>query len=306
VNGIQQSIRALKQELEKTVIGCEQTIRHLLIALIAGGNILIEGPPGLGKTHLCKSLAGACDMGFRRIQCTPDLTPQDILGRNAAEPHLGGTIFLRGPIFSNLILADELNRAQPKTQSAFLESMEEKTVTIQGRQYPLEKPFMLVATQNPVDFEGTYPLPQAQQDRFLIKTAVGHLSPQQERKLLTLGDTPEIRQAINAADIIAVQEHARKNITVPGDMTELTIEIVRASRERPETIMGASTRAHLMLHKALKASALIDGKNQPDRENLIECAKPTLRHKITMNPDSTHFGYTSDHLLDDIIRKTGV
>ncbi len=293
---------ALRLRLAARIIGNRDAKEHLVTCLVAGGHILIESPPGLGKTELAKCLAESVGLSFRRIQCTPDLAPSDIIGSTVREDGLPGG-FEPGPVFSNILLIDEINRAQPKTQSALLEAMAEGSVTVQGSARRLPEPFMVLATQNPIECEGTYPLPEAQEDRFLMKTRMGYLSRDEEKEVLRMQSAAR-GPVLPRERLIRLKAEAA-SVLVPDAVEDRIVDLVSATRRRREVLSGASTRASVLYIRAVKARARIQGRGEASAEDVDLLARPVLRHRLVMNPDARNFGYTSDDLIDDVLRKLG-
>ena len=294
-------LEELRSRLAGRIIGNRDAQDHIITCLVAGGHILIESPPGLGKTELAKTLADSLGMSFKRIQCTPDLTPSDILGSGRLEDAVRGE-FEPGPIFSNIVLLDEINRAQPKTQSALLEAMAEGSVTVQGSTLRLPEPFMVLATQNPIECEGTYPLPEAQEDRFLMKVRMRYLSRDEEKAVLKLPAAPA-RGAVLSRECLIDLKAKAASTRAPDTVHDRIIDIVSATRHRREVLSGASTRSTVLYLRAVKARAHLRGRDEAEAEDVDELAHPVLRHRLVMNPDARNFGYTSDDLIDDILRK---
>lgn len=294
---------ALRLRLTARIIGNSDAKDHLVTCLVAGGHILIESPPGLGKTELAKCLAESVGLSFRRIQCTPDLAPSDILGAAAREDGLPGG-FEPGPVFSNILLIDEINRAQPKTQSALLEAMAEGSVTVQGSTHRLPEPFMVLATENPIEYEGTYPLPEAQEDRFLMKTRMGYLSPEEEKEVLKMQSSAAGGPLLSRERLIGLKAEAA-SVRVPDAVADRIVDLVCATRRRREVLSGASTRSSVLYLRAVKARARLEGRDEASAEDVDLLARPVLRHRLVMNPDARNFGYTSDDLIDDVLRKLG-
>jgi len=300
----QDKITAVRSQLSARIIGADDTIEHALIAILSGGHLLLEGPPGLGKTQMGRALAEVMDMGFKRIQCTPDLSPSDIIGGLHADEQLGGRIFSAGPLFTNILLIDEINRAQPKTQSAFLEAMAEGAVTVGGATHRLPEPFLVIATQNPIDHEGTHPLPEAQEDRFLIKSYMTYLSHQDERQVIKSNSRGgQLKRILTPNEVMAIRQHIRDDVLIGDDIIDYIIALAAESRSRREVLAGASTRATVLYTQAAKAKAYLTGRSRVSPEDIVELAHPILRHRIVMNQDSRNFGYTADDLIDDILRK---
>src|SRR3954468_19049419 len=297
VTEIIQKLQALKQEIRKVIIGQEETIDQLLITFLAGGHALLEGVPGLAKTLMIRTLSEAIDLRFRRIQFTPDLMPSDIIGTEVLEEdHATGKRFFKfnkGPVFSNIILADEINRTSPKTQAALLEAMQEFEVTYAGTTYPLERPFFILATQNPIEQAGTFPLPEAQLDRFLLYIKVGYPTESEEKSILanTTGKrTAQINKVIEGRDILEAQTLVRE-VHINDDLIDLVSRIVRATRADHSDVKfvnewvrwGAGPRAGQAMILTAKARALLHGNFAVTHEDIQHVAYPVLRHRILMN-----------------------
>jgi MoxR-like ATPase len=300
----QKRIEMLEADIGGRIVGNAEVIEHILLCVFSGGHILIESPPGLGKTEMSKCIAQSLELGFRRIQCTPDLAPKDIIGDAYADDPLGFKVIGKGPLFTNILLVDEINRAQPKTQSALLEAMAEKTVTLGGHTYRLPEPFTIVATQNPIDYEGTYRLPEAQHDRFLMKTYMSYLSPQDEKTAIKLANAkPQPNKLFSPTEVLHIQKRIIEDVEADDAVVDYIIALVGATRARKEVSVGASTRAAILLMKAVKARAFLLGRDKATTGDVKALAHPVLRHRLVMNPDARNFGYTSDDLIDDILRK---
>ena len=303
-------------ELRKTIVGQEGTIDQILLSLFVGGNSLIVGVPGLAKTLLIYTLARVVDLKFNRIQFTPDLMPSDITGTDIIQedPATGRRqmVFAPGPIFANIVLADEINRTPPKTQSALLEAMQEHRVTIQGRTYRLEEPFYVFATQNPIELEGTYPLPEAQLDRFMFHIVIDHPPEDEEYDVVrtTTGlQDPQYERPVNGADLIAFQRLVRR-VPVAEPVMRYALSLVRASRPKspttPENVrkwvaFGASVRAAQFLVLGAKARALTNGRYHVSYEDIRALAHPVLRHRVLTNFHAQSEGITSDTLVDRLL-----
>jgi MoxR-like ATPase len=300
----------LRQEVARVIIGQERVVEELLLAVLAGGHALLEGVPGLAKTLLVRTLAEATDLSFRRIQFTPDLMPSDILGTEVLEEdHVTGKRFFkfnRGPVFAQVVLADEINRTPPKTQAALLEAMQEGAVTYGGTTYPLERPFFVLATQNPIEQTGTYPLPEAQLDRFLLFIRVGYPSADDEREVLarTTGlETAPIRQVARAEDIIAAQRLVRE-VAISDPLLEYVTRLIRASRPDSTEVAyvrewvrwGAGPRAGQAMILAAKARALLAGRFAVTPGDLSAVAAPVLRHRVLVNFRAEGEGLTADQV----------
>ncbi|HEY4322073.1 MAG TPA: MoxR family ATPase [Gemmatimonadales bacterium] len=302
-------------ELRKVIIGQEKVIEQALIALFAGGNCLVVGVPGLAKTLLINSLARALDLSFSRIQFTPDLMPSDVTGTDMIQddPVTGHRrlSFLAGPIFANVVLADEINRTPPKTQAALLEAMQEKRVTVQGKTYALELPFFVFATQNPIELEGTYPLPEAQLDRFMFEVVMEY-SPEEDEVAVVRATTTVAADAIvpvvSRAEILAYQQLVRR-VPVADPVVRYAVKLVRASRPddgAPEFIRqwlayGASVRAAQALILGSKARALLQGRSHVSFDDVEALARPVLRHRLLRNFQAQSERVTTDHLVDRLI-----
>ncbi|WP_333638666.1 MoxR family ATPase [Pyrobaculum aerophilum] len=263
-----------------------ETLELLLSAIIARGHVLFNDPPGLGKTTLAKILAKALGLNFRRIQFTPDILPSDVIGVNVWRPHEGRFEFIRGPVFTNILLADEINRAPPKTQAALLEAMEERQVTVDGVTYKLEEPFIVLATQNPVEFRGVYPLPEAELDRFLIQLSVGYPSPGEEAEILRRriswrGDDPSIyvKPVTNREEIIQWMQYVEA-VYVDEAIIQYIVRIAQALRTHPLNAYGPSPRGSIALMKISRALALLDGRNYVAPDDVKKAAVAALAHRI--------------------------
>lgn len=311
-------LSALKQEIGKVIIGQEETVSQLLITFLAGGHALLEGVPGLAKTLMIRTLANAIDLKFKRIQFTPDLMPSDIIGTEILEEdHTTGKKFFKfnkGPIFSNIILADEINRTPPKTQAALLEAMQEFEVTYGDKTYPLDKPFFILATQNPIEQSGTFVLPEAQQDRFLLYIKIGYPTQQDEEAILkaTTGTfKKKLNRVISGDDIVRLQQLVRE-VSISDALISFVSDIIRATR--PETTTnafvkdwvdwGAGPRAGQAMILTAKANALLEGRLAVTLDDIKAVALPVLRHRVLVNFRAEAEGITSDkvatHLLSAI------
>ncbi|MCP4543384.1 MAG: MoxR family ATPase [Chloroflexi bacterium] len=305
----------IEAEVGKFIVGQQEVVRHTLICLVAGGHALLEGVPGLGKTMLVRTLARVLDLNFARIQFTPDLMPADLVGTDILEEAEDGRREFRfqpGPVFTNLLLADEINRATPKTQSALLEAMQERTVTVANRSYPLEPPFLVLATQNPIEMEGTYPLPEAQLDRFLFKVSVEFPSSQELVEILnrTTGDTePEVGVVADGASVLAMGELARQ-VPVASPLADYAAKLVIATHPggdaAPDMVQryvryGASPRAAQALILGGKVTALLAGRYNVAFEDLRAVAPAALRHRILLNFEGQAEGVSTDDVVEEIL-----
>ncbi|MFW6174272.1 MAG: AAA family ATPase [Chloroflexota bacterium] len=297
----------LVQNVERVIVGKTDAVRLLTTALIARGHALIEDVPGVGKTMLARSLARSAGCQFQRIQFTPDLLPSDITGASIYNQKTSDFEFRAGPIFSQILLADEVNRATPKTQSALLEAMEEQQVTVEGRTNKLPRPFMVLATQNPVEYEGTFPLPEAQLDRFFLRVEVGYPSPEDEiaimERQMTAEPLEELEPVATPEDVVAMQDAARQ-IFVHDYVKQYIVALVNSTRERDEAALGASPRASLALMRGGQALALMDGREYVTPDDVKTMAVPVMAHRIILSPSARMRGMTGDtfvrEILDDI------
>lgn len=308
IAAFQQKILELQQEMAKVIVGQHKVIQLMITGLFSNGHILLEGVPGVAKTLLAKLLAKMVNIRFSRIQFTPDLMPGDVIGTSVFNPKEGNFYFKPGPIFSNVVLIDEINRAPAKTQSALFEVMEEKQVTIDGQTYFMEKPFLVLATQNPIEQEGTYRLPEAQLDRFLFKVEVGYPSINDEIAILTRqqGKTQEellskVSPVLNATDILTYRQMIEQ-VEVEPKLVEFMVKIIADTRNNPSLYLGASTRATLAILKAAKTTAALNGRHFVIPEDIVEVAPPVLRHRIMLTPEKEMEGLSPDELVDQIIK----
>ncbi|HBX77390.1 MAG TPA: AAA family ATPase [Acidimicrobiaceae bacterium] len=304
-----EAMLALRTEVGKVVVGQEGTLSGLIAALLVKGHVLLEGVPGVAKTLLVKTLATALDLEFKRVQFTPDLMPSDVTGQTILDPADGSFRFREGPVFTNLLLADEINRTPPKTQASLLEAMEERQVSVEGQRRPLPDPFLVIATQNPVEYEGTYPLPEAQVDRFMFKLLVGYPTGEQEFEMLARhnrGMNPHdiagagVRPVANAALLAAAREQVEL-VTVEPVMLQYIVALCRATRETPSVQLGVSPRGAASLLHAAKAWAWLSGRPFLTADEVKAIAKPVLRHRILVRPELELEGTTADGVLDSLL-----
>lgn len=300
-----------RDEVSKALVGQEPVIRLCAIALVASGHVLLEGVPGVGKTLLAKSIARVLRLDYRRVQFTPDLMPADIVGTSVYDLATREFRIRRGPIFANVFLADEINRAPAKVQAALLEAMEERGVTLEGSQQALPDPFLVLATQNPVEYEGTYHLPEAQQDRFLFKAVVGYPTPESELEVLDrwnrgipLRDPEQagVEPRLDAEAIATCRAQAAAVTADPG-IRRYIVDIAAATRQAAEIALGASTRAEVMLLMAAKAAAVLDARDFITPDDVKELATPCLRHRIVLRPEAEVAGHTPDSVLGAVLAR---
>jgi len=302
-------VQGLRKEINKVLIGQAAVVDQVLVVLIAGGHVLIEGVPGLGKTLLVRALAKCFQGDFSRVQFTPDLMPSDVTGHAMYDMNTKQFQVRRGPAFTNLLLADEINRAPAKTQAALLEVMQERQITIEGKSFVTGAPFMVLATQNPVEQEGTYPLPEAELDRFLMKIYIDYPNEQYEVAMvreITGGSSnggfklDDVNALIKPANVAALQ-HLVANFTVDEQVLDYAVRIVRATRDWPGVSMGAGPRGSLALIRTAKAQALINGHDFVTPDDIKAIAKPVLRHRLLLSADLEIEGVSQDRVLDDVL-----
>lgn len=295
----------LLEKYEERVLGQSTTLRLLLSAVLSGGHVLLEGVPGTGKTQMVKTLASLLGGDFRRIQFTPDLLPSDITGSMIYNMKEGSFETLKGPIFTNVLLADEINRTPAKTQAALLEAMEEKQVTIQGKTYPLPDVFFVVATQNPIEFEGTYPLPEAQQDRFLFKLLIDFPSFNEEKDILKQiieksFHSTSVSSILDMETFFTIQREIEQ-VTLGEGVLDYVMQIVRKTRETESIRFGASTRAGISIGKAAQSWAYLEGRDYVTPDDVKIVAKPSLRHRIQLSPHVELEGTAVDQIIEELV-----
>lgn len=301
--------QTLFEEIGKVIVGQGEVVEQVMIALLCNGHALLESNPGLGKTLTISTISKVVDLSFNRIQCTPDLMPADITGTTIVEERGGEKSFRfeHGPVFANIVLADEINRASPKTQSALLEAMQEKQVTVAGHTYPLDKPFFVLATQNPIEQEGTYPLPEAQLDRFLLKILVPYPDYAEELEIVnryTAQSVPETSRGISKDTLLNLQKLTR-DVPISEDLKQRTIRLIIRSRDGGAIEYGASPRASIAVILAAKARALIHGRNYVSEEDVIAMAYPVLRHRIILSFEAERSGVSPDDAIEDLLTEAG-
>ena len=306
---IQELGRQVLAETGKIIIGKERQVKLTLVALLSQGHILLDDLPGAGKTTLVKTLSIVLGLESRRIQFVPDLLPADILGMNIFNQKTGEFQLMRGPIMTNLLLADEINRAIPRTQSALLEAMEEEQVTIDGETYPLPRPFVVMATQNPVESETTFQLPAAQMDRFLVRLSLGYPSPEEEQRMLdTLGDGipfSQVRTVTSGEELLRLQEEVRE-VFVSLEVSRYIVELTAATRRDPMARRGVSPRGSRSLYRAAKAWAALEGRDFVTPDDVQLLAHPVLDHRILLSNEARLSGLTAEKLLDSTLAEVPV
>jgi MoxR-like ATPase len=312
LTGLNHSMDAIRNEIGKVIVGQHKMLDLLMIGLLSDGHILIEGVPGVAKTLTAKLMAKVIDVDFSRIQFTPDLMPSDVIGTSVFNPKEGDFNFKKGPVFSNIVLIDEINRAPAKTQAALFEVMEERQITMDGVTHEMKFPFVILATQNPVEQEGTYRLPEAQLDRFIFKIDVQYPTLEEEISILNnqhgkaqvelLADTNRIMTSIEILQYRTLVQ----SIIVEPRLIEYIAKIVNETRNNPALYLGASPRASLAILKAAKANAAIKGRDFVTPEDIVEIANPVLRHRIILTPEKEMEGITADDLIDTILKSIEV
>jgi MoxR-like ATPase len=309
---LSQSVEKIKNEIAKVIVGQDAMVEMLIVAIFSKGHVLLEGVPGVAKTLIAKLLARSIDARFSRIQFTPDLMPSDVVGTSVFNPKNTDFEFRRGPVFSNLVLIDEINRSPAKTQAALFEVMEERQVTIDGKTYPMDEPYLVLATQNPIEQEGTYRLPEAQLDRFLFKIVVGYPNLEEEIRILQFNQKDElsvqlnsIEKVLHADQIIALRQLVRQ-VHVEDKVVTYLAQLAQETRSNPSLFLGASPRASVAMLTASKALAAIRGRDFVTPEDIKLIAIPSLRHRLILTPEREMEGVNVDDVIRQIVNKIEV
>jgi MoxR-like ATPase len=307
LSALNESVMLIRNEIKKLIVGQDEMVKLIIAALLADGHVLIEGVPGVAKTLTAKLVARSLDIGFSRIQFTPDLMPSDVLGTPVFNPQLGSFEFKKGPVFGNVVLIDEINRSPAKTQAALFELMEERQATVDGKTYSMPSPFMVLATQNPVEHEGTYRLPEAQLDRFIFKILVPYPSEAEEVMILSqfhhMGNAPifeMVKPVLSGSGIIALRQKI-KTIIIEEKLLQFIAALTHQTRNHKSIYLGASPRASLAVMNASKAIAAINGRDFVMPEDILEVFGPVLRHRIILSPDKEMEGVTEDEVIRQIV-----
>ncbi|MGQ9493277.1 MAG: AAA family ATPase [Anaerolineae bacterium] len=309
MNQAQVTAQKVMDNVEKVIVGKHGVIELAVICLLCQGHLLIEDVPGVGKTMLAKSIAKSIGCTFKRIQFTPDLLPSDVTGVSIFNQKTRQFEFRPGPVLSQIVLTDEINRATPKTQSALLEAMEERQVTVDGVTYPTPRPFLVIATQNPIEYEGTFPLPEAQLDRFLMRVNLGHPAPSDEITILEAQQyhhpIEEIEQVITAEELLQAQEEVKK-VYVDSLVKEYIVELVNATRKHPDVYLGASPRGSLALFKTAQARAMLEGRDYTIPDDIKALAEPTLAHRLIISPAARIKNVDQRAIIEELLHSVPV
>jgi MoxR-like ATPase len=304
-----ENLKRIIENMEKVIVGKTDTVKLLIVGLLTKGHILIEDVPGLGKTMLALTLAKSISADFKRIQFTPDLLPSDVTGGFVYSPKTGDFDFKKGPVFTNILLADEINRTTPRTQSALLECMQEYTVSLDGKTFALPNPFIVVATQNPIEYQGTYPLPEAQIDRFSMKINMGYLRIEEEVKVISeqriQHPIENLKPVLDLEKVIELQEEVKK-IQVSPHILDYIVKLVSATRKKEEVKLGASPRASIALMKTSCAWALLEGRDYVIPEDVVNLLPWVLKHRLILQPKALIAGKTPEHIISDLLRSTPI
>ncbi len=307
---MKEKMEKIIEEVSKVIVGKDEVLRQVLYTILAGGHILFEDYPGLAKTLIVKSFAQVLGCEFKRVQFTPDLMPSDITGTYIFDRKTSEFKFMKGPVFTNILLADEINRSPPKTQAALLEAMQERQVTIEGETYKLEEPFIVIATQNPIEYEGTYPLPEAQLDRFLVKLAVGYPSKKDEieilkRRIAWKRDEIPLNKIVTREELLEMKKMV-ENIYVQDDILDYIVRIVRATRTHSQVEVGASPRGSLAIMRLSRARALVYGRDYVVPDDVKAVTRIALVHRIILKPEPWIRGVRPGDIVEDVLKKVPV
>jgi MoxR-like ATPase len=307
LTALNNAVMLIRNEIKKLIVGQDEMVKLIIAALLADGHVLIEGVPGVAKTLTAKLVARSLDIGFSRIQFTPDLMPSDVLGTPVFNPQQGSFEFKKGPVFGNIVLIDEINRSPAKTQSALFEIMEERQATVDGKTYPMPSPFMVMATQNPIEHEGTYRLPEAQLDRFIFKIVVPYPSETEEVTILSqfhqMGNAPifeMVKPVLSGTQIISLRQQI-KTLIIEERLLQFIAKFIHQTRNHKSIYLGASPRASLAVMNASKAIAAINGRDFVTPEDILDVFSPVLRHRIILAPDKEMEGVTEDEVIKQIV-----
>jgi MoxR-like ATPase len=296
----------LKTEIRKNLVGKEDAIQGMLIALLSGGHVLIEDLPGLGKTTLAKAFAKALNCNFQRVQFTPDLMPSDLMGVSVFNKEKSQFVFQKGPIFTNVLLADEINRTSPKTQSSLLEAMEEAQLTIDGNTYLLEAPFMVIATENPIELQGTFPLPEAQLDRFMMRLSLGYPTTEEEIAILTLKEKPEaIIPVLDIKGLVEARQAVEK-VYVDDALKHYIVRLCQKTRDHTHVKLGASPRAVVHLFNGIRAKAYLDGRDFATAQDVMDLYRIVVAHRVLLKGEAQYRGVQVSQILEGILQEVEV
>ena len=312
LTGLNDAVQRVREQIKKIIVGQDEMVKLIIAAILADGHVLIEGVPGVAKTLTAKLVSKSLAVGFSRIQFTPDLMPSDVLGTPVFNPKEATFEFKRGPLFSNIVLIDEINRAPAKTQSALFEVMEERQITVDGKTYPMQAPFMVLATQNPIEQEGTYRLPEAQLDRFLFKILVPYPNEQEELEILSQfnsfgsQDVMNTVQPVLQGDVVVEVRKVVRNIVIEQRLLAFIAKLVHQTRNHKSIYLGGSPRASLAIMNAAKAMAAMNGRDFVTPDDILEVVPPVLRHRIILSPDKEMEGVTEDIVIKQIIQSMDI
>ncbi len=299
-------LETIKGEIKKSVVGKEAAIESIMIALLTGGHILIEDLPGTGKTTLAKSFAKVLNCTFKRVQFTPDLMPSDLMGVSIYDKEKQSFVFQKGPLFTNILLADEINRTSPKTQSSLLESMEEIQVTIDGKTHVLESPFLVIATENPIELQGTFPLPEAQLDRFMMRIALGYPSPEEEMAILTMKEAATPLEGVVTLEALNKAQRTMSEVFVKEAVKAYIVKLCAATRTHPSVKLGASPRASVHLFSGAKAKAYLSGRDYVLPSDIKSIFKSVIAHRLILKGEAVYKGIDAEKVVDEVLATTEV